>query len=194
MMRRVCVFCGSNYGNRDAYRETAATLGRSLAARGIGLVYGGSKVGLMKTLADAVLSLDGEVIGVMPEHLVRQEVLHPALSDVRIVRSMHERKAVMAELADAFIALPGGYGTLDELCEALSWSQLGLHRKACGLLNIEGFFDGLLRLLDRAVEEGFLRREHRDLLLVDTDGDRLIDRLASYEPADVEKWVDRGIR
>ncbi len=192
MMRRVCVFCGSNYGTRDSYREMAATLGRSLAARGIGLVYGGSKVGLMKTLADAVLTLDGEVIGVMPEHLVRQEVLHPALSDVRIVRSMHERKAVMAELADAFIALPGGYGTLDELCEALSWSQLGLHRKACGLLNVEAFFDGLLRLLDRAVEEGFLRREHRDLLLVDTDGDRLIDRLASYEPAEVEKWVDRG--
>jgi uncharacterized protein (TIGR00730 family) len=159
------------------YRETAVQVGECLARRGIGLVYGGANVGLMSALADTALAGGGEVIGVIPRTLVDREIAHGGLSELRVVETMHERKALMAELADAFLALPGGYGTLDELCEMLTWSQLGICRKPCGLLNLAGYYDGLLALLDHAVAEGFLRPQNRALLTSDTDAVRLIERL-----------------
>ncbi len=164
-MPRICVFCGSSRGNRPAYREAAERVGSLLAGRGIGLVYGGGNIGLMGLMADAALAAGGEVIGVMPRRLVRREVAHRGLTELREVNSMHERKALMADLSDAFLALPGGYGTFEEFCEMLTWTQLGIHAKACGLLNVEGFFDPLLALFDRAVAEGFLKAQHRTLVL-----------------------------
>lgn len=194
MLRRVCIFCGSMNGSRPSYRRAAEETGRTLARQGIGLVYGGGNIGLMGVVADAALAAGGEVIGVIPYHLVQKEVAHTGLADLRTVSSMHERKALMADLSDAFIALPGGYGTLDEFCEVLSWSQLGLHRKPCGLLNVEGYYDGLLGLLDHGVGEGFIRPEHRALVLVDESPGRLIERLASAPLPFVEKWIDRSTR
>ncbi len=193
-MKRICVFCGSNGGTRPVYRETAVQVGRILVRRRIGLVYGGARVGLMGTLADTVLEAGGAVTGVMPEGLVAREVAHRRLPDLRVVGSMHERKALMSELSDAFLTLPGGYGTLDELFEALSWSQLAIHRKACGVLNIDGFYDPLLQMLDHAVVERFLKPEHRSLLLSDTDPDRLISALLEARVPETSKWVDRDPR
>ncbi len=193
MLTRVCVFCGSSNGARPSYRHAAAELGGLLAAAGIGVVYGGGNIGLMGALADACLAKAGDVIGVIPEHLVRKELAHRGV-DLRIVHSMHERKALMADLSDAFVALPGGYGTLEEFCEVLTWSQLGLHAKPCGLLNVEGYYDGLLGLVDHAVAEGFVRPESRDLVLVDVDAGRLIERLSSWQAPRLEKWIGRDER
>ncbi len=186
-MSRICVFCGSSVGARSEYAETAGVLGTLLAKRGIGLVYGGGRLGLMGVLADAALSVGGEVIGVIPQAMVQQERAHTGLTELRVVTSMHERKATMSELADAFIAMPGGFGTLEEFCEVLTWTQLGLQRKACGILNVCGYFDYLLKLFDQAVEERFLRPEHRGLVVADQDATSLVDRLLQYEVPLVEK-------
>ncbi len=188
-MKRVCVFCGSSHGSRPEYREAAEELVRVLARRQLGVVFGGGGIGLMNVIADAALALGIEIIGVIPEALVAKELAHGGLSDMRVVRSMHERKALMAELADAFVALPGGFGTLEEFCEVLTWAQLGLHRKPCGLLNVAGYFDPLLAFFDHALAERFLRPEHRAMVLVDSSADRLLDRLAAFQPPDLDKWI-----
>jgi uncharacterized protein (TIGR00730 family) len=193
-MRRVCVFTGSSSGTRDEYRAAAAELGGLLAERGVGVVYGGARVGLMGVLADAALTAGGEVIGVIPQALVAKEVAHTGLSDLRVVGSMHERKALMSDLADAFIGMPGGWGTLEEFFEVLTWSQLGLHRKPCGLLNTQGYFDGLLAFLAHTVDEGFVRPEYGQTLTVAATPLDLLDRLASSTPPVVEKWLDRETR
>jgi hypothetical protein len=191
-LRRVCVFCGSSAGARAEYRDAAERLAHELTARRIGIVFGGGGVGLMGVLADAALAAGGEVTGVIPDALVAREVAHRDLSDLRVVSSMHERKALMAELSDAFIALPGGFGTFEELCEVITWTQLGLHRKRCGLVNVLGFYDPLLALFDRATAEGFIRPDNRAIVLADADPAALIGRLA--EPAgDVgPAWIGRG--
>jgi uncharacterized protein (TIGR00730 family) len=193
-MTSVCVFCGSNLGDKPIYREMASMLGRRLAERGITVVYGGGNVGLMGVLADAALEAGGTVIGVIPQALVDWEVAHAGLTELIVVQSMHERKARMADASDAFVALPGGFGTFEEFCEVLTWSQLGLHKKPCGLLNVGGFYDPLLALFDRAVQDRFLRPEHRNLVMADTDVDVLLERLASYRPVDVNKLIDRTAR
>ncbi len=167
-------------------------LGATLAARRFGLVYGGARVGLMGIVADEVLRHGGEVIGVIPEALVAREVAHTGLGDLRVVRSMHERKALMSDLADGFIALPGGWGTLEEFFEVLTWGQLGLHRKPCGLLNVEGYFDSLLAFLQHAFDERFVRTEYAAMLAVATSADTLLDRFAAFEPPQVTKWIDRS--
>ena len=190
-MKRVCVFCGSRNGTRDQYVGSARRMGEALARRGIGLVYGGGGIGLMGILADAALSAGGDVIGVIPEALMAREVAHRGLTDLRVVASMHERKALMAELADAFVALPGGFGTLEEFCESLTWAQLGIHRKPCGLLNVEGFFDPLLLLFDHAVRERFVSPDHRSLVVVEEDPERLLDALSRWEPPALERWMGR---
>jgi uncharacterized protein (TIGR00730 family) len=174
------------------YAEAAEALGRLLVKRGMGLVYGGGKVGLMGTIADAVLAGGGEVVGVIPRALVLKEVAHEKLSELRIVDSMHERKALMADLADGFIALPGGYGTLDEFCEILTWAQLGLHQKPCGVLNVGGYYDHFIQLLDHAVQEEFLKRAHRAILLTERDGETLLDAMLHYRVRAVDKWIKRS--
>jgi len=191
-MKRVCVFCGSSPGANRTYTDVAGRLGALLAQRGLGLVYGGGNVGLMGILADAVLAGGGEVIGVIPQALVDLEVAHAGLPDLRIVGSMHERKALMADLADGFVALPGGIGTLEEFCEILTWAQLGLHRKPCGLINTVGYFDHLMAFLDHAVAERFFRSEHRGMVLVEAEAEQLLDRFEAYRPPQLEKWIDRG--
>lgn len=194
-MRRLCVFCGSCTGRRADYAASARRLGVTLAGRGWGLVYGAGDIGLMGILADATLQAGGEVIGVIPQALVDREVAHEGLTQRHVVLTMHERKARMADLADGFAALPGGYGTADEFFEVLTWAQLGLHSKPIGLLNTAGYFDALLAWLDRMLDEGFLRPEHRQLLLVEDDVDRLLDALAAYRPtASGAKWIDVGDR
>ncbi len=190
-MRRICVYAGSNPGSHPAYAEAARELATTMAERGIGLVYGGGNVGLMGVLADAMLAAGGEAIGVMPRALIEREIGHAGLTELRMVDSMHERKAEMAELADAFVALPGGIGTLEELIEVYTWSQLGLHRKACGVLNVNGYYDGLAAFLDHAVGEGFLRPQHRAVLTVAADPGELLDRLEAWEPPTVGKWLER---
>ncbi|MGH9184563.1 MAG: TIGR00730 family Rossman fold protein [Acidimicrobiales bacterium] len=192
-VRRVCVFCGASSGIRPDYRDAATTLGAEIASRGLGLVYGGSHLGLMGVLADACIAAGGEVIGVIPEALVAAEIAHTGLDDLRVVSSMHERKALMADLADAFVALPGGFGTVEEFCEVLTWSQLGLHAKPkpCGLLDVAGYYDPLLALFDRGVDEGFIRRRHRQLVVTASDPGDLLDRLDAWAPPPtVVKWLD----
>ena len=179
-MRRICVFCGSRIGNRPEYRAAAEMLGRSLTAEGLGLVYGGGCVGLMGVLADSVLAAGGAVIGVIPAAMLEWEVGHPGVTSLEVVQTMHERKARMAELSDGFIALPGGYGTLEEFCEVLTWLQLGFHSKPVGILNVAGFFDPLLAMLDRAVSEGFLRSEDRALVLVDEVPKTMLNRMRQF--------------
>ena len=169
-------------------------MGEILAQRGITLVYGGGNVGLMGALADACLEKGGRVVGVIPRALKEKEIAHKDLSEMHVVGSMHERKAMMADLADAFLTLPGGFGTWDEFCEALTWSQLGLQKKACAFLNVEGYYDALLAMAQRAAEDGFIRPEHCKLLLVDTDPARIVERLQNYEVPYVPKWVDRKER
>jgi uncharacterized protein (TIGR00730 family) len=191
-MERICVFCGSSPGARPAYAEAAAELGRLLVADGVGLVYGGGHVGLMGVLADSVLAEGGEAVGVIPQALVDREIGHTGLTELRVVGSMHERKALMAELADAFVALPGGLGTLEELFEVYTWSQLGLHRKPCALLDVDGYYSGITDFLAHAVRERFLSEEHRALLVVERDPRALLERLREFEPAAVQpKWIDR---
>lgn len=179
-MKRICVYCGSKPGKRRSYAEAAAKLGARLAGEKIELVYGGGCVGLMGMVADAALRAGGHVIGVIPEALVIKEVVHEKLPDLRTVKTMHERKALMAELADGFIALPGGYGTYEEFCEILTGSQLGWHQKPFGLLNIDGFYEPLLNFLDHAVSEGFIQRQHRELVLVENDPEQMVKRLKSH--------------
>ena len=190
-MRSICVFCGSNSGTRLVYPEAAQLLGRELVRRNLRLVYGGGNVGLMGILADAVLSAGGEVVGVIPQALLAKEVGHSGLTELHVVGSMHARKALMAELSDAFVALPGGFGTLEEFCEVLTWAQLGLHRKPCGLLNIGGYYDSLLTFFQQAVTEGFLRAQHGELVLVGRTPDEVLALLACYRPSPTEKWIDR---
>ncbi len=191
-MERICVFCGASPGARPEYAEAARELARLLTAEGIGVVYGGGGVGLMGALADAVIGAGGELTGVIPRALVDREIAHRDVMDMRVVGSMHERKALMADLSDAFVALPGGIGTLEELFEVYTWAQLGLHRKPCALLNIEGYYDGIADFLAHAVAERFLREETRELLMVETDPEALIERLRTFEPpAVVPKWIDR---
>jgi hypothetical protein len=194
VMRRVCVFTGSNTGARPGYTAAARELGTLLAVRGIGLVYGGGRVGLMGTVADAVLAAGGEAIGVIPEPLVAKEVAHVSLTELHVVGSMHQRKALMADLADAFVAMPGGWGTLEEFFEVITWAQLGLHRKPCGLLNTDGYFDSLLAFLDHAVRERFVRSENAALLTVAGAPAELLDRLGAATPPAFEKWLDRASR
>ncbi len=187
--QRLCVFCGSSPGNRPLNREAAITFGTLLVERNIELVYGGGKVGLMGTLADAVLARGGRVIGVIPDFMISREVAHAGLTDLRVVGSMHERKTLMSDLSDGFVALPGGFGTFEEFCEVITWSQLGLHAKPCGLLNVEGYYTSLLELFDHAVHEGFLRPENRGLVLDDNDPARLLDKMAAFTPKPVGKWM-----
>ena len=188
-MKRVCVYCGSSTGNQSVYREAAEAMGSTLAAKGIGLVYGGGNVGLMGLVADAALAGGGEVIGVIPQSLADREIAHAGVTDLRIVDSMHTRKALMADLSDAFIAMPGGFGTFEEFFEAVTWTQLGVHRKPCGLLNAGGFYTPLAVFIDQAVTEGFIKPIHRASIVVDDNAERLLDTLARIELPDVPKWI-----
>jgi uncharacterized protein (TIGR00730 family) len=191
-MKRICVFCGSSFGVRPTYQVAARELGKTLVQRGLGLVYGGGNVGLMGEIADAVLEAGGEAIGVIPTALVEKELAHRGLTELHVVASMHERKALMVDLADGFIALPGGFGTFEEFCEVLTWAQLGFHQKPFGLLNVDGFYDRLLVMFDHATEEGFVRPRHRSLILEDNQANPLLDKLASFQPVTEQKWIGRG--
>jgi uncharacterized protein (TIGR00730 family) len=191
-MRSLCVFCGSRSGTEAAYDEAARALGRALAADGIRLVYGGGRVGLMGVVADAALGAGGEVVGVIPRALLEREIAHSGLTDLRVVGSMHERKALMSEFSEGFIALPGGTGTLEEFFEVLTWAQLGEHRKPCGLLNAGRYYDPLLAVFDHMVQQGFLSEEHRAMVLVETEPEALLEALAGYLPPRVVKWIDRA--
>jgi uncharacterized protein (TIGR00730 family) len=191
-VHKLCVFCGSSSGRESVYTGLAVQLAQELAQRNIGIVYGGGRVGLMGALADAALAAGGQVIGVMPQALIDREIAHRGLTELRVVGSMHERKALMAELADGFIALPGGIGTLEELFEVWSWAQLGFHRKPCGLLDVDGFFDPLIQFLDHLVTAGFVRPAHRAMLLLATSPADLLSQFASYEAPKVGKWITRA--
>ena len=192
MTKKICVFLGSSVGLQPEYADVAKRLGQALVRRNLGLVYGGANLGLMAVLADTVLAEGGEVIGVIPQMLVDKEIAHRRLTELRIVGSMHERKAMMADLADGFIALPGGLGTFEEFFEVWTWGQLGLHAKPSGLLDVCGYFSHLITFLDHAVEERFLRQENRDLLLWATEPDKLLDLFENYRPTHVPKWIDRN--
>jgi uncharacterized protein (TIGR00730 family) len=194
-MKRLCVFCGSSVGSGAVYADAARQFGRLLVERGLGLVFGGGHIGLMGVLADAVLEAGGEAVGVIPQALVDRELAHARLSELHVVATMHERKAVMADLADCFAALAGGYGTADELFEILTWAQLGLHTRPVGLVNTAGFFDPLLAWLDRTVAEGFMRPAHRQLLIEAAEPEDLLERLTSYRPPAAQaKWIEPGDR
>jgi uncharacterized protein (TIGR00730 family) len=193
-LRRVCVYCGSNPGNDERYAAATVALAEALVAADVGLVYGGASVGLMGLVADTVLAAGGEAIGVIPQDLVDREIAHTGLTALHVVDTMTERKVLMADLSDAFVALPGGYGTLDELFEVLTWSQLGIHAKPSGLVEVAGFWTGLTGFLDHAVVEGFLRPAHRSMLLVEEDPALLLRRLERWEPPTVNKWVGREDR
>lgn len=191
-MRSVCVFCGSSAGEHPRYVEAATVLGRLLAREGIALVYGGSRMGVMGRLADAALEAGGVVIGVIPGALMNREVAHQGLTDLRIVGSMQARKAEMVQLSDAFVALPGGLGTLESFCEILTWAQLGLHGKPCGILDVGGFYQPFVRFLDHTVREGFVSLSHRRMVVVETDPERLLERFRAYEAPAVPRWIDAG--
>jgi uncharacterized protein (TIGR00730 family) len=189
---RVCVFCGSSPGQNPAFAVAARALAREIAGRGIDVVYGGGNVGLMGVVADAVLAAGGRVIGVIPHALVSRELAHSGLTDLHVVGSMHERKALMAELSDGFIALPGGLGTLEEFCEVVTWTQLGVHDKPCGLLNVAGYYDGLLAFLRHALDEQFLRPTHFDIIVSADAPAALLDRMLAWRSPAVAKWIDRN--
>lgn len=191
-MKRICVFCGSNRGSLPAYEHAAVALGQALAAEGIGLVYGGGNVGLMGALANSVLAAGGEAIGVIPTFLRDKELAHTHLTQLHVVDTMHTRKAMMADMADGFIALPGGLGTFEELFEVASWAQLGMHAKPIGLLNVEHFYQPLLDLIDTATQRGFMREQHAGLLLAADNVKVLLARMRDYEPASTHKWLDRA--
>jgi uncharacterized protein (TIGR00730 family) len=188
----ICIFCGSSHGATSAFAAATEQLGHVLAARGIDVVYGGGNVGLMGVLADSVLKAGGRITGVIPHALVARELAHQGLTSLHVVDSMHERKALMADLAGGFIALPGGFGTLEEFAEAVTWTQLGLHAKPCGLLNVAGFYDGLLAFLAHALQQEFLRPTHSQIVVADADPGALIDRLAAWSPPDVTRWIAKG--
>ena len=187
---RIAIYCGSSGGTNRLYREAAAAVAGFLAEQGIGIVYGGGKVGLMGAVADAALGAGGEVIGVIPQSLMDKELAHAGATQLHVVRSMHERKQLMADLSDGVIALPGGFGTLDELFESLTWLQLGFHGKPIGLLNVAGFFDGLIKFVADAREAGFLRAEHEACLLVDTDPAALLAKMRAFKAPDLGKWIE----
>jgi uncharacterized protein (TIGR00730 family) len=192
---RICVFCGSSTGAREAYAAGAKRLGELMAERGIRLVFGGGCIGLMGIMADTVLAHGGEATGVIPDGLVQREIAHRGLTKLHVVETMHQRKALMADLADAFIALPGGYGTLEEFAEIVTWSQLGIQMKPCALLNIEGYWDGLLNFIDHAVSEDFVRAENRGLILVGPTPEEVLDKIAAWKPPmHLERWLDRAKR
>jgi uncharacterized protein (TIGR00730 family) len=190
-MKRVCIFCGSSPGRDDVFLDAADRLARAIVSRGLEIVYGGAHVGLMGRVADAALAAGGHVIGVIPQSMVDREIAHTGLQDLRVVTTMHERKALMERLSDGFIALPGGMGTFEELCEILTWGQLGLHEKPCGLLNVAGYYGPFLRLLDGAVDAQFMRPAHREMVLVDEDPAALLNRFASYRAPTMTKWITR---
>ena len=189
-LRSVTVYCGSNAGADPAYAEATRLLARTLVDDGVRIVYGGAALGLMGVLADTAMEAGGEVIGVMPQALIDREIGHPNLTELKVVASMHERKALMAELADGFVAVPGGIGTLEELIEVYTWSQLGIHDDPCGVLNTRGYYDGLASFLDHAVQEGFLRPQHRATLFVAEDPGELLDAMAEFTPPRVGKWLE----
>ncbi len=188
-MKRICVYCGSSPGKLPEYRDAARTLGHELAARGIGLVYGGASIGVMGTVADAVLEKGGEAFGVIPYVLATREVAHRGLNELFVVNSMHERKAKMAELSDGFIALPGGWGTIEEIFEMLTWAQLGLHEKPCGLLNISAYYDHLFTFLEHAIDQRFVQQEFRPMIMMDQSASALLDRFRDYRAPQVKKWI-----
>lgn len=193
-LRAIAVYCASNRGDDPVYARAAASFGRLLAERGIRLVYGGGEVGLMGVLAEAVRGAGGEVFGVITGALVEKEIANPGLTDLTVVDTMHERKAAMSDAADAFVMLPGGYGTFDEFFEAVSWTQLGVHAKPCGVLDVAGFFEPLHALLDAATGHGFITTVHRDLVITDDEPARLLDRLAAWTPVTTDKWLDKSER
>jgi uncharacterized protein (TIGR00730 family) len=190
-MKNICVYCGSSSGRRPEYTSAAVEMGKLIAERDFTLIYGAGNVGIMGSIADAALAAGGKVVGIIPKALEEKEVCHQQLTELHIVDSMHERKALMAEMADAFVALPGGLGTLEELIEALTWSQLGLHRKPCGLLNIGQYYQHLTAFIDNAVEEQFLKPVHRDMLLVSDNAQDLLSQLSQYKVPHVDKWISR---
>jgi uncharacterized protein (TIGR00730 family) len=190
-MRSICVFCGSKDGNKPEFRAAAIEIGQLIAKNNLELIYGGGQVGLMGVLADAALKASGEVIGVMPEDLVKKEISHKGLTLLTVVKSMHERKAKMAELSDGFIALPGGYGTLEEFCEVLTWSMLGIHKKPCGLLNVNGYFNDLLKFFDSAVAYDFITKEHRALILVSDSPSDLLEQIKNFKHTAHERYYER---
>jgi len=189
MIKSICVYCGSSWGRQEIYAEAAREIGRLIAERGWRLIYGGGAVGLMGAVADAALAAGGEVIGVIPQALDDKELGHKGLTELRVVGSMHERKAMMAELSDAFLALPGGYGTWDELCEILTWAQLGFHRKPCGMLNTAGYYDAFAAQQQKAIDEGFLRDKNQQLLVIEHQPETLLEALARHEPPDGGAWL-----
>ncbi|MDX1554648.1 MAG: TIGR00730 family Rossman fold protein [Xanthomonadales bacterium] len=191
-MKRICVFCGSSPGRTPQYTEAARRLGSVLAESGLGVVYGGASVGVMGAVADASLAGGAEVIGVIPSALETREVAHQGLTQLHVVETMHERKALMAELSDGFVALPGGWGTMEEIFESLTWAQLGLHRKPCGLLNVAGYFDHLGAFLEHAMNEAFVRTEYRPMMIVEDDPARLLQRFGHYDPPRVKKWISEA--
>ncbi len=186
----VCVYCGSGFGDRPEYREAAFGIGVMLAQRGIRVVYGGAQVGLMGTVADGALSVGGKVVGVIPRVLVEREIQHPGVTDLRVVDTMHTRKQMMVDLSDAFIALPGGFGTMDELFETLTWLQLGVHSKPLGLLDVSGFYEGLVAFVGHMTRSGFVRPQHAESLLVDADPVRLLERMEAFQPPTLGKWIE----
>ena len=188
-MKRVCVYCGSSAGFNEVYRRAARDLGNALVRNNLELVYGGAAVGLMGEIANSVMQAGGTVIGIIPQAFA-QKVAHHGITELHIVGSMHERKQRMADLSDAFIALPGGFGTIEELTELLTWAQIGLHKKPCGVFNVSGYFNPFLAFLDHAVSEGFLKQKHRELFLVSVDADSLLKRFESFEIPEIEKWAD----
>jgi uncharacterized protein (TIGR00730 family) len=189
-MKRICVFCGSNNGKDPLFLAAAVEVGEFLADRGIELVFGGGRVGLMGKIADTVLLNGGNVIGIIPSSLAEREVAHSGLTELHVVDSMHERKALMAELSDGFIAMPGGFGTFEEFCEIITWSQLGFHTKPCGLLNVNGFYDDLINMFDKATDEKFIRPKHRELVLASANIEPLFKLMEQFEPPKLEKWID----
>lgn len=190
-MKRICVFCGSNSGLNPVFSEAAEKVGEFFARENIELVYGGGRVGLMGKIADTVLANGGRVIGAIPESLATKEIAHQGLTELHIVNTMHERKALMAELADGFIAMPGGFGTFEEFCEIITWAQLGIHSKPCALLNINGFYDSLIDLFDHSTAQNFIRPEHRGLVLVESEIGKLYRLMKDFKPPFIEKWIDK---
>ncbi len=190
-MKSICIFCGSNWGNREEYKQAASAISREIARRGYTLVYGGAGVGLMGACADAALAEGGKVIGILPEALKEKEVDHKGLTELHLVSSMHERKAMMAELSDGFISIPGGAGTMDEMFEIWTWGMLGWHDKPSALMNVEGYYDDLIKFLDKTAEEGFVRKAHREIRIIDSDAKSILDQMENYEPPQGSKWIKK---
>jgi hypothetical protein len=190
-MKRLCVYCGSSSGGKPDYARVARQLARAMVSRNIGLVYGGASVGIMGEIANAVLEEGGNVIGVIPKRLFAKEIAHTGITELREVGSMHERKSLMADLSDGFIALPGGFGTIEEILEIITWSQLGMHRKPCGLLNVCRYYDKLIGFLDHAVSEQFIKTAHRSTILIDEHPDALLEKFEAYKAPETAKWIDR---